>query len=438
MKKLIITSLLLFISAICLSQNLNTKKLDSLFQLLEQHNKFMGTLVVSQDQKTIYSNSIGFADVENKIKADSLTKYRIGSISKMFTATLILNAVEEGKLELDQPIGKYFPKIDNSHQITIKNLLNHSSGIHDFTRNEDYFSWNTSFQSKEDMLKKISNFKNDFEPSSKSQYSNSNFVLLTFILEDIYKQSFQKILNQKIVKPLHLNNTYYGKKISSENNEAYSYKFLGEWKKEKETDMSIPKGAGGIVSNPKDLKTFIEQLFIGNIISDKSLNLMKNIENGYGLGMLQFPYNDKISYGHTGGIDGFESVVSYFPEDKLTISLSSNGVNYNKNNILLAVLATFYNNSYDLPNFETIELTSEDLEKYLGTYSSDQIPLKITCTKQGNTLITQATGQKAFPLEATVEDIFTYEQAGITLEFNPTENEVTLKQGGGEFLFKKE
>ncbi len=397
----------------------------------------MGSISISENQKVIYEKSIGFADVENKIKADSLTKYRIGSISKIFTATLVLKAIEEGKLEINQTIEKYFPKTKNANRITIKNLLNHSSGIHDFTRNDDYLKWNTKPQSKEDMIERIVISGNDFEPNSKSEYSNSNFVLLTFILEDIYETTFPKILKKQIVKPLNLKNTYYGGKIKN-NNEAHSYSYLGKWVKKEETDMSVPQGAGGIVSNPKDLNTFIEQLFLGNIISNKSLKLMKTIENGYGLGLLRFPYNDKISYGHTGGIDEFKSVTSYFPKDKLAISLSSNGTNYDINKILLAVLATFYNDSFDLPNFETITIISEDLDKYLGTYSSTEIPPKIIISKEGNNLIAQATGQPAFPLEAIDTDIFIFEQAGVKLEFNPDKNEMTLEQSGKKFLFKKE
>lgn len=437
MKNSLTTFILLLFATISSAQSFKSEKIDSLFSLLEQNDKFMGSISISENQKVIYEKTIGFADIENKIKADSLTKYRIGSISKIFTATLVLKAIEEGKLEINQTIEKYFPKIKNANRITIKNLLNHSSGIHDFTRNDDYLKWNTKLQSKEDMIKRIVISGNDFEPNSKSEYSNSNFVLLTFILEDIYETTFPKILKKQIVKPLNLKNTYYGGKIKN-NNEAHSYSYLGKWVKKEETDMSVPQGAGGIVSNSKDLNTFIEQLFLGNIISNKSLKLMKTIENGYGLGLLRFPYNDKISYGHTGGIDEFKSVTSYFPKDKLAISLSSNGTNYDINKVLLAVLATFYNDSFDLPNFETITIISEDLDKYLGTYSSKEIPPKIIVSKEGNNLIAQATGQGAFPLEAIETDIFIFEQAGVKLEFNPDKNEMTLEQSGKKFLFKKE
>jgi len=438
MKKSFITSILLLITSICLAQELDTQKLDSLFDLLESHNKFMGSLAVSQNGKSLYQKTIGYVNIEDSIKSNHSTKYRVGSISKMFTASLILKAVEENKLALDDTLDQFYPEIVNANKITIKNLLSHSSGIHDFTRNEDYLDWHQTQQSKENMLERIAGFQSDFEPNSKSEYSNSNFVLLTFILQDLYKTPFSKLLETKIILPLSLKNTAYGQKINPKTNEALSYSFLGKWNKETETDMSIPQGAGAIISTPEDLNIFITALFNGEIISKNSLELMKTIENGYGLGLFKFPYNDKWSYGHTGGIDGFQSVTSFFPDDQLAISQTGNGINYNKNDILFAGLGSFYEGKFDLPEFTSISLTAEELEKFTGVYSSEQIPPKITITEEGMTLLAQASGQSAFPLEPTSKNTFVFKQAGVKIEFNSAENEMLLIQGGKEFLFKKE
>jgi len=438
MKNLIITTSLILMSAFCVAQKLNTKRLDSLFQILDRNDKFMGSLAVSQNGNTIYRNTIGFINVNDSIRSNNNTKYRIGSISKMFTAALILKAVEENKLKLAQSLKDFYPSIANSETITIENLLNHSSGIHDFTRTEDYSNWNRIKQSKDSMVKRISSYKSEFPPNSDSEYSNSNFVLLTYILEEVYHTSFETLLNEKITEPLLLENTFYGGEIDTKNNEAYSYSYLGKWNIEKETDMSIPQGAGAIVSTPEDLNTFISGLFNEKIISRTNLDQMKNIENGYGLGLLRFPYNDKWSYGHTGGIDGFESVTSFFPGDKLAISLTSNAINYNKNDILLAVLGSFYGNEFNLPDFSKVALNGEDLDVYLGTYSSEQIPPKIKITKEGLSLLAQATGQSAFPLEPTSKNTFVFEKAGVLIEFKPNTQKMILKQGGKEFLFSKE
>lgn len=438
MKNSITTLILLLLAAVGSAQSFQSKKLDSLFTLLEQNDKFMGSISVSENQKTIYEKSIGFSDLENGIKTSNTTKYRIGSISKTFTSTLIFKAIEDGKLELDKTIETFFPKLVNAKTITIANLLNHSSGIHDFTRDDNYLEWNTEMQSKEKMIERIVNGQTEFSPNEKNEYSNSNYLLLTFILEEVNKKSFSEILNSQIIKALKLKNTYYGKETNIAENESFSYKYVGKWQKENETDMSIPQGAGAIVSNPSDLNQFLEQLFLGKIISEKSLKQMKTITNGYGMGLFEFPYDEKVSFGHTGGIDGFTSVSSYFPEEKLSISLTSNGTNYNNNNILLAVLATYFNDEFELPNFDRLELSSEDLDKFLGKYSSDQIPPKIDITKDGNILFAQATGQGAFPLEPKEENVFTFDQAGVKIVFNPSDKTMVLFQGGGEFLFKAE
>lgn len=202
--------------------------------------------------------------------------------------------------------------------------------------------------------------------------------------------------------------------------------------------MSIPLGAGAMVSTPSELTVFIEALFQGKIISQESLNTMKIISDNYGMGIFQIPFYDKIGFGHNGGIDGFTSVLGYFPEDQLAVALTSNGTRFSNNDIIIAALSSFYGKPFEIPTFKTISITSEDLDSYLGIYTSSQIPLKITITKDGNTLIGQATGQPSFPTEAVDKDIFEFKPAGVRLEFAPNENSMTLKQGGGIFEYKKE
>jgi CubicO group peptidase (beta-lactamase class C family) len=257
-------------------------------------------------------------------------------------------------------------------------------------------------------------------------------------LQRVFKKSYDKILEENIIKPLGLKNTYVGKKISLTNNECNSYKFVGNWIKEAETDMSVPLGAGAIVSTPADLVKFAEALFNGKLISNESVEQMKTIKDNYGMGLLKIPFYDKSGFGHTGGIDAFTSVFSYFPEDKIGFALTSNGTNYNNNNISIAVLSSIYNRPYDIPDFKIFEVTTEDLDKYLGVYSSKDIPLKITITKNDKTLIAQATGQPPFGLEATDKDKFKFDQAGVVMEFNPTDKKMILKQGGGTYNYTKE
>jgi len=436
-KKITIALLFGLVAGTTFAQNLNIAKLDSLFQILETKDKFMGSIAVSENGKLLYTKSIGKDDVETNKHSTIATKYRIGSISKMFTSCLIFKAIEENKLNLNQTIDIYFPTIENAKKITIGNLLNHRSGIHNFTNNEDYLKYNTQPKSEKEMVEIISKGKSEFEPDSKGDYSNSNYVLLSYILEKTYKKPYKEILNTKIVKPLGLKNTYFGGKTNIQNNECYSYNFTTKWEKETETDMSIPLGAGAVVSNPTDLVVFINNLFSNKIISEKSFEQMKTIKDNYGMGIFQVPFYDKKGYGHTGGIDGFSSVVSYFPDNKLSVALTSNGRIYSNNDIMIATLSCYYSKPFKIPTFEIINLNTEDLDIYLGEYSSADIPLKITITKDNLKLFAQATGQSAFPLDPTEKDKFEFMAAGIKMEFKSSENQMILNQGGKKFTFTK-
>lgn len=437
-KKIITILVLILIYQFGFSQTFDKTKLDNYFQALEENNKFMGSVALSQNGKIVYTKQIGFADIDNKIKSNDNTKYRIGSISKTFTTVLVFKAIEEKKLKLTDKIDKYLPTIKNAKKITISNLLYHRSGIHNFTAINDYLKWNTEQKSEKELIEIITKSGSDFEPDTKAEYSNSNFVLLSFILQKIYKKDYAQLLAEKIVVPIGLRNTYYGKKTNLKNNECYSYSWKGKWIKEAETDMSIPIGAGAIVSTPSDLTKFANALFGSKLVSTENVELMKTLKDNYGMGLFQVPFGDKVGYGHNGGIDGFTSVMYHFADDNVSMALISNGTNFDNNQISIALLNAIYNKPYKIPTFKTFEIVIEDLDKYLGVYASKQIPLKITITKNSKTLIAQATGQPSFALEATEKDKFKFDQAGVVLEFNSADKTMILRQGGGIFHFTRE
>lgn len=254
--------LLLFLAGLSFqlsnAQEIDKAKLDQYFDLLEANNKFMGNIALSKNGQLVYSRALGFADVESNKKADTGSKYRIGSISKTFTAVLVMKAVEQGKLSLDQTIEGYFPKVKNADKITIKSLLNHRSGVHSFTSEPDYLTWNTQPKTQQELVDMISGYASDFEPESKTAYSNSNYVLLTIIVEKALKDSYAKLLQKHIAKPLGLKDTYVGGKINLSANEVRSYTAAprGKWDIQPETDMSVPLGAGNLVSTAMDLAKF--------------------------------------------------------------------------------------------------------------------------------------------------------------------------------------
>ncbi len=432
-------ALLLMLSQTGFAQTaLDKTRLDDYFSALEQNSKFMGSVAVSKNGKIIYQKSIGFADIENNIKASEKTKYRIGSISKTFTAVLVLKAAEENKLDLNQSIDKWFPTIQNANKITVKHLLNHRSGIHNFTNDKNYLTWNTQAKTQKEMVEIIAKGGSDFEPGSKAEYSNSNYVLLTYILQKALSKSYAALVKKNIARAVGLDNTYVFGPINTKRNESKSYRFEESWKEEPETHHSIPLGAGAIISTPADLTKFADALFGGNLLTSESLKTMKTVQDGYGIGVFPIPFYTSVGLGHTGGIDGFRSIFCHFADENISYALISNGANFNINDISIAVLSAVYGKPYDIPVFTTYALTSEELDNYVGVYASSQIPLKITITKRGNTLIAQGTGQPAFPLEATAKDKFSLDQAGAKFEFYPDRKAMILYQGGARIEFTRE
>jgi CubicO group peptidase (beta-lactamase class C family) len=211
MKK--ISLLLLFISLNSFSQYnsdsfFNKQKIDSLFNVLDINNEYMGTISVFKDKKEIYSRSIGYSDINNNILSNESTRYRIGSISKIFTAVLIMQLVEEKKLNLNDKLSQYFPDIKLSNEITIEQLLTHRSGIYNYTDIKDYESWMEKPLSQKELISKINKNKRRFKPNKKFEYSNSNYFLLSLIIEQIENGRFNKILEKKILIPYNLNQTY--------------------------------------------------------------------------------------------------------------------------------------------------------------------------------------------------------------------------------------
>ena len=437
--KFTILFLQLFIAFGSSAQTVNKEMLDSLFQVLAENDKAMVSVAISKNNQILYQKAIGFASIDQKgnVPATTQTRYRIGSITKTFTATMIFQLIEEGKLTLSQTLKPYFPGIPNSEKITIANLLNHRSGIHNFTADPEILQYITLPKTSAQMVAIISKAKPDFEPGTKTSYSNSNYVLLGYIIEKLTRKTYAQNLEQRIVSKLNLKATYYGAKTELKKNESYSYKMMGKWIQQPETDMSIPAGAGAIVTTPAELNQFVVALFAGKLVKPASLEQMKTLTDGMGMGLFAIPFGSKKGFGHNGAIDGFMSNMYYFSEDDLAVSICSNGVSYPINDILVALLSSYYSVPFKIPAFKSISIKPEELDKYVGVYSSASFPLKITIAKTENGLTGQATGQGAFPLTPTEADVFEFDQAGITMEFRPAKNEFTFKQGAGTFVFTK-
>lgn len=335
------------------AQNIyNVEKLDSLFNIISANHLAMGSIFIFSNGEEVYQHSMGYLDLEKKIKANPSTKYRIGSITKTFTAVVILQLMEEGKLEMNTLLKEFFPQVPNSEIITVQHLLRHQSGLFNITDDKDFMSWMKISQTRKDMLDRLIKSGILFEPAERSEYSNTNYLLLSYIAEVIEDKGYAEIVKKRIIDKLNLANTFYGGKINPEDNQARSYiKSENGWDLAPETDMSVPMGAGALVSTPEDLTTFFCNLFEGNLVSENSLEAMKSTTKGMGIGLMRLPDKEIEAYGHGGGIDGFSSIAVHLPNENLNIAFIANALDYPLNNILMGVMKIILGHEYQLPDF---------------------------------------------------------------------------------------
>lgn len=426
-------------------------RVDEVLQAFAKNDKFMGSVAILETGQPMHQLAYGLRDVENDLVNNVDTRFRVGSISKTVTATLIFQLIEAGKLALDTPLSRFFPNLPNAEQVTIADMLYHRSGLASFTDQADYTEYMTEPKTQEEMLALMAGLEPVFAPREKNEYSNTNYVLLGYILERVTGKPYGQVLKQGITQPLEISDLYYGGRSNPLRNEAYSYRPGKDgWEQEPITDMSIPHGAGALVATPAALVKFITALFDGRLVSEASLEQMTTLENGFGMGLFRFPFGDRVAYGHNGGIDGFVSNLAYFPEEKTAIAVTVNALDYNLNDILIGLLSTWFELPYELPDLtsESIELSAEELAAYTGTYLSTEaaaagMPPQVVLKVEDGQLTGGPAGQSAIALTPYAGSVFKFAPAGITLEFLEARNDAgqytsfTLKQGGVELVFNR-
>jgi CubicO group peptidase (beta-lactamase class C family) len=420
------------------AQALDKAKLDRFFDRLAEKNKAMGSLTIAKDGEVLYTRTIGYSQISGTEKKPltASNRFRIASITKTFTAAMILQLVEEGKLKLTDTLDKFFPQVPNAQKITILQILSHRSGIPNVRREQA--TWKPGAPvTKDEMLALIVQGIPEFEPDTKSSYSNSGYFLLGLILEKLTSKTYDQALAQRINSKLGLKDTYIATgRIDVNKGEALTYINTGSgWKQGFETDPSI---GFQLVSTPGDMAKFIGALFDLKLISQDSLNQMKLVRDDEGLGMVTFTFAGKTFYGNTGGGDNYGSWLAYQPEEKLVVAYTTNAKVHPVKDIIRAVLDIYYGKPFEIPTFDRIVVNSEVLDKYVGVYSSPDAPKKWTITRDGGTLFIQPGNENTAALEATAQDKFQLFGGKVTFEFDAAKKEMILKRGGRPTTFTKE
>lgn len=302
-------------------------RFDELVQSYVTNRSFMGAVLVARGSDVVFSKGYGLANVEWDIPNTPATKFRLGSITKQFTAASILLLEERGKLKVEDPVSKYVPDAPPAwNAVTIAHLLTHTSGIPSFTSFPEYKNREPFATPTEQIVSWFRDKPLEFQPGLTMNYSNSGYVLLGYIIERITGDSYERFVQQNIFTPLGMKDSGYDSNTAIIKNRASGYSpGPGGRVNAGFIDMSIPHAAGALYSTTEDLLRWEQGLFGGKLLSPASLQKMTTpAKNNYAFGLVVLSVAGHKTIMHNGGIEGFNTMLAYFPDDKLTVVVLSN------------------------------------------------------------------------------------------------------------------
>ena len=429
-------------SAAVHAQAVDKARLDGFLDRLLEKNQAMGELTIVRDGQLIYDRSFGFGQMNGGVKKplSATSRFRICSITKMFTAIIIYQLAEEKRLGLADTLDKFVPQIPNASKITLTHILGHRSGIHNVFGDPAQEPWPADQPiSKPDLLVRIAKGPPDFEPGTRQRYSNSGYSVLGFVIEKVTGEAYEHVVQERIISRIGLADTYVTTApIDVAKGEVLAYRvFADGWRESnRENHPTIRFAAGSIVSTTRDLATFIKAVFDGKLVSPESLRTMKTQREGEGMGMAAFTWEGRTFYGESGGDATTGALIAYLPEEKLAIAYATNAKVYSVSEIMKGVAAIYYHRPFEIPAFEKVAVSPEILERYVGVYVSP--PARFTISRKDSTLYVQpASESKPAPMEAKSETIFQITN-GVTMEFNLEKAQMILKRPQGERVFTRE
>jgi CubicO group peptidase (beta-lactamase class C family) len=409
---------LLFLATSCPAQD--AARMDEVVQTYVRDNTFMGAVLVARGSDVILSKGYGSANLEWNIPNTPATKFRLGSITKQFTAASILLLEERGKLKLDDPIKKYVPDAPVAWDaITIFNLLTHTSGIPNFTGLPEYKSLQLVDTPVVKTIATVRDKPLDFVPGEKMSYSNSGYIVLGYVIERITGGSYEKFVTDNIFTPLGMKDSGYDSNTAIIPRRAAGYTPSPTGRVNAGfVHMSIPYAAGALYSTSEDLLRWEQGLFGGKLISAASLAKMTTpFKSDYALGVMVQTAGGRKVVQHGGGIEGFNTFLAYYPDDKLTVAVLAN-LNGQAPDQIAAKLATLAHGGVVQTTAERkeIALPVTTLSKYVGTY--ELAPgVNMMVRLAGDQLTTQLTGQPQLPLFAESETKFFLRVVDAQVEF---------------------
>ena len=405
---------------------------DAYFESLIAENQPGAAVLVARDGQILYKKGFGYADVKEKKAITAETIFRIGSITKQFTGAAILKLAEENKLSLDDKLAKYIPDYPRGDEVTIHHLLTHTSGIKSYTDNlrPDSKDVLSPIASVEDHIEGFKHLPYNFDPGTSWSYSNSGYFLLGYIVEKVAGSSYGDYLQKAFFQPLGMHHTgihYGGIQLA---NEAKGHGFEnGKVELAPDWEMSWAGAAGALYSTVDDLFKWNEALFGGNVLKKESLekaftpvtlNDGREANPKYGYGWMMTEYRGWGDLGHGGGLPGFITFLTRFPEENVTVAILTNASPPDKLNPQEAAYQLaeifFWEDMALAPVFETAENVNLSLyPDYVGRYDYGGAVLTVS-TEKGK-LFAQLSGQPKFEIFPRNDDTFFWKVVDAQVQF---------------------
>jgi CubicO group peptidase (beta-lactamase class C family) len=418
---LLVFAMLLAASPLLSAQSapLDKQRMTQVVEDYVDNGSFMGDVLVAEGDRVVLKAAYGYADLDWSVENTTDAKFRIGSLTKQFTAASILLLQEQGKVTLSDSIKNYLPEVPDAWKnVTVANLLNQTSGIPNFTGTPGFDAYKRQDHTSEESVGLVRGKPLDFEPGTKFYYSNTNYILLGEIIEHVAGMSYGDFLRRNIFQPVGMTDTGLDNDSLILPKRAHGYDRAPDGFRYASTiSMTIPFSAGSLFSTVGDLFKWERALFAGKIISAASLRSMTSPKLGeYGMGLFVRTAGGHQIVTHDGTIEGFESVLSYYPERQLTIVVLSN-VRTDAPERIAAQLAKVAFGEKVVLNSDRhiVEVGPSVLRKYVGHYSAP--PFAITLSVEAGHLIATTPAGRKYVLYAQSPTFFFLKEIDVQLDF---------------------
>ena len=411
-------------------------RMEQVVQEAVKNKTFMGSVMVARGSDVLLSKGYGFANLEWDLPNAPSTKFRLGSITKQFTAAAILLLEERGQLTTDERVKTYLPDVPASwDRITVRNLLTHTGGIPNFTAQPTYREMQVSPASLDKIIGMVREKPLDFEAGEKMSYSNSGYIVLGAIIEKVAGGSYADFVETNLFGPIGMTDSGYDSNTAIIARRAAGYTAGPNGPQNAGyIHMSVPHAAGALYSTTLDLLKWEQALFGGKVLSPASLQKMTTpFKSDYAFGLTVRTVDGRKVIAHDGGIDGFNTHMAYYPDSKVTVIVLGNLNGLAPAQVGRQLEALAHGDTVAAPRTRTaVDLPVERLSPLVGSYEM-QGGVTMTIAVDGDHLTTQLTGQPALRIFAESETRFFLRVVEATLDFEKDAGGnvtgVTLRQG---------